>query len=69
MYTMVLAIVVKGTIEVGGLDKVWAKNDDSRRIEFFNFSLDPTIRHTVGTQILGGIICYIPAYVTNQTQV
>lgn len=69
MYTMVIAMVVKGTIEVGGVDKVWAKNYDGGRIEFFNFSPDLTIRHTFWTQIIGGLITHIPTYVTNQTQV
>lgn len=69
MYTVVFAVVIKGSIQVGGLDQVWAKASDGGRIEFFNFSPNLTIRYTFWTELIGGMISYIPLYAANQTQV
>lgn len=69
MYVVLLAVLIKGSIEFGGFDKVWAKAYDGGRIQFFNFSPNLTIRYTFWTQLFGGLISYTPLYATNQTQV
>lgn len=69
MYVVLLAVLIKGSIEFGGFDKVWAKAYDGGRIQFFNFSPNLTIRYTFWTQLFGGLISYTPLYATNQTQI
>ena len=38
-------------------------------LEFFNMSLDPTIRHTFWTQSVGGMFIFLSIYAVNQAQV
>lgn len=41
-----------------------------RLAAFLNsFSLDPTVRHTVFTQVFGAIFTYLSLYAVNQAQV
>ncbi|XP_070541704.1 sodium-coupled monocarboxylate transporter 1-like [Ptychodera flava] len=44
IFGSVLAVAILGTIEVGGLENVWNYNDVGDRLEFFDFSFDPTER-------------------------
>lgn len=60
-------VVIGGTIEVGGLDKVWEKSAD--RLQFFDFDPDPTVRHTFWTQLIGGTFIFLSIYGVNQAQV
>ncbi|XP_040065545.2 putative sodium-dependent multivitamin transporter isoform X1 [Ixodes scapularis] len=69
MYIAMLAVVIVGTYNMGGLDKVWQEAQEGGRIEFFNFDPDPTVRHTVWTLAVGGIFVYVSLYGVNQAQV
>ncbi|CAN7997545.1 unnamed protein product, partial [Ixodes pacificus] len=69
MYIAMIAVVVVGTYNLGGLDKVWQEAQEGGRIEFFNFDPDPTVRHTVWTLSVGGIFVYVSLYGVNQAQV
>uniref|UniRef100_V5H4Z4 Putative sodium-dependent multivitamin transporter n=2 Tax=Ixodes ricinus TaxID=34613 RepID=V5H4Z4_IXORI len=69
MYIAMIAVVVVGTYNLGGLDKVWQEAEEGGRIEFFNFDPDPTVRHTVWTLAVGGIFVYVSLYGVNQAQV
>ena len=69
MYTVVLAVIIQGSIKAGGLGQVWQTAYNNSRIEFFNFDPDPTVRHTFWTQLIGGLFNYVPLYASNQTQV
>ena len=69
MYTTVLCVVIKGSIDAGGIDKVWQTADAGGRLQFFDFSFDPTVRHTFWTQLIGGLFNFVPLYAVNQTQV
>ncbi|CAH1790095.1 unnamed protein product [Owenia fusiformis] len=64
-----LAIVIKGTIEVGGIERVWEINQQSDRIEFFDFNTDPTQRHTFWGLIVGTTIGWLSTYGVNQASV
>ncbi|KAG0410609.1 hypothetical protein HPB47_012266, partial [Ixodes persulcatus] len=69
MYIAMISVVVVGTYNLGGLDKVWQEAQEGGRIEFFNFDPDPTVRHTVWTLAVGGIFVYVSLYGVNQAQV
>ena len=62
-------VSVCSCIDAGGvmpiLDNAW----DRGRIEFFNLSPDPTVRHTLWTQMIGGCFVYCSLYAVNQAQV
>lgn len=69
MYIAMIAVVIVGTYNMGGLGNVWQEAVNGGRIEFFNFDPDPTVRHTVWTLAVGGIFVYVSLYGVNQAQV
>ncbi|KAM7346481.1 putative sodium-dependent multivitamin transporter [Cochliomyia hominivorax] len=69
MLASVLAIIVCAGIKAGGLSDIWETAREGGRLEFFNFSVDPTHRHTFFTQIIGGLAVYLSLYGVNQVQV
>uniref|UniRef100_A0A1I8PQL8 Sodium-dependent multivitamin transporter n=1 Tax=Stomoxys calcitrans TaxID=35570 RepID=A0A1I8PQL8_STOCA len=69
MFASVFSIIICAGIKAGGLGPIWTAAQEGGRLEFFNFSVDPTTRHTVFTQIIGGMATYLAIYGVNQTQV
>ncbi|CAG5104220.1 Similar to Slc5a6: Sodium-dependent multivitamin transporter (Rattus norvegicus) [Cotesia congregata] len=53
MYGGTITICIIGTYQVGGVAKVWERNNESGRIQFFNMDFDPTIRHTFWSTVIG----------------
>ncbi|XP_071493672.1 sodium/iodide cotransporter-like, partial [Diadema antillarum] len=49
----VVAVIIKGTIEVGGADEVWRIGLEGRRLVFNNFSFDPRVRYTAWGMLFG----------------
>jgi Na+/proline symporter len=37
LYTSMFAVLVKGTIDIGGIDAVWERNLQSGRSDFFKY--------------------------------
>ncbi|XP_035683966.1 sodium-coupled monocarboxylate transporter 1-like [Branchiostoma floridae] len=64
-----LAVIIQGTIEVGGPARVWEINGQGERLEFFNFDPDPRIRHSSWGINVGGIFIWASVYGVNQAQV
>lgn len=69
MFAAVFAVVIAGTIQVGGLHEVFQRANEGKRIQFDELSIDPTVRHTVWTQGFGGVFVYLSLYGVNQAQV
>nr|KAG5688219.1 hypothetical protein BaRGS_003118 [Batillaria attramentaria] len=69
MLAGLLAVVIRGVMEVGGMDKVWMTNYEWDRIHFFNFNADPTQRHSFWSLIVGGMIGWTATYGCNQASV
>ena len=69
MFGSFLAIIIKGNNDVGGASIVWDRNYESGRIELFNFTADPRMRHTVWSLLIGGYFTWVSIYGINQTQV
>nr|XP_011419880.2 sodium-coupled monocarboxylate transporter 1 [Crassostrea gigas]XP_011419881.2 sodium-coupled monocarboxylate transporter 1 [Crassostrea gigas] len=69
MIAGLLAIVIQGTISVGGIEKVWSINDEWKRIEFFDFDPDPTTRHSFWSLLIGGMVGWTATYGVNQASV
>ncbi|XP_014671170.1 PREDICTED: sodium-coupled monocarboxylate transporter 1-like [Priapulus caudatus] len=64
-----LAVIVKGTMDVGGMDEVFRISDEGGRLIFFNMDPDPTTRTTFWSMIIGGAFVCLSAYATNQATV
>ncbi|KAF4528620.1 hypothetical protein B566_EDAN009224 [Ephemera danica] len=69
MFAAIFSVIVKGTIDAGGLYNVWKRAEEGGRIEFFNFNPDPTVRHTVWSLVIGGMFTFLSLYAVNQAQV
>ncbi|KAG8236430.1 hypothetical protein J437_LFUL016935 [Ladona fulva] len=68
MITLII-LIVKGTIDAGGVGTVWNDNYNSGRIELFNFDPDPTIRHSFWTVFVGGTIYWTAICAVNQNAI
>ncbi|XP_050399603.1 sodium-coupled monocarboxylate transporter 1 [Patella vulgata] len=64
-----LALVIKGTMDVGGLGTVWEKAREGGRLNMFSFDPDPRHRHTVWSLIIGGAVTTLSVYAVNQAMV
>ncbi|XP_053403750.1 sodium-dependent multivitamin transporter-like isoform X2 [Mercenaria mercenaria] len=56
MFAGVFAVLIKGTMQVGGIGKTWELAYEKGRVNIFNFDPDPTIRHTFWNLFVGSII-------------
>ncbi|KAI8505547.1 Sodium-coupled monocarboxylate transporter 1 [Branchiostoma belcheri] len=69
MVTGFLAVIIQGSIEAGGLGKVWDIANSGHRLEIFNFDPDPRVRHTNWNIWVGGVFVSASIYGVNQAQV
>ncbi|XP_048236774.1 sodium-coupled monocarboxylate transporter 1-like [Haliotis rufescens] len=69
MFAGLLAIVIQGSIVVGGMGEVWRINEEWGRINFFNFDPDPTVRHSFWSLVIGGMISWTATFGVNQASV
>ncbi|KAJ9592042.1 hypothetical protein L9F63_001421, partial [Diploptera punctata] len=69
MFAAMILVMVKGTIDIGGLGVVWNRNYDSGRIEAPNFSPDPTVRHSILTLLVGGFFWWLQVNAVNQNMI
>ena len=67
MFGSFLAIVVKGSRDVGGAGQVFDRNYQSGRVELFNLSLDMRDRHTVWGTVIGVLILSLIGNILNLT--
>lgn len=63
-----LIVLIKGSMEVGGFGNAWNIASENGRIKFGETSLDPRVRHTVWTFLIGGSFLWTSIYGTNQAQ-
>ncbi|XP_076180497.1 putative sodium-dependent multivitamin transporter isoform X2 [Ptiloglossa arizonensis] len=69
MFVAVFVIIGTAAKEVGGLGEIWQIAVDGKRVEFDSISIDPTVRHTWWSLIIGGLCTYLSLYGVNQVQV
>ncbi|XP_070135189.1 sodium-coupled monocarboxylate transporter 1-like [Drosophila bipectinata] len=55
MVGAILLVIIKGTIDVGGVDVVIQRNLDSGRLEWPEFTLDPKVRMSVLALLVGSV--------------
>ncbi|GAB6020228.1 Sodium-coupled monocarboxylate transporter 1, variant 2 [Chamberlinius hualienensis] len=68
MFAAVFAVIIKGISDMG-FSTILQIAQDGQRLEFFKTDTDPTVRHTLWTQCIGGIFTYTAIYGVTQTQV
>ncbi|ESO00062.1 hypothetical protein HELRODRAFT_83724 [Helobdella robusta] len=64
-----LLMLIFGIVRVGSMSKVWQISVEGGRIEFDNFSFDPTMRTSFWTQTVGGFFVNLVMYAANQTTI
>ncbi|XP_042902836.1 sodium-coupled monocarboxylate transporter 2 isoform X2 [Parasteatoda tepidariorum] len=69
IFGAMLVVVIKGSIDLGGIDFIWNKSKEGQRIEFFNLDVDPTVRHTVWSLTIGGYFTWLSIYGVSQPMV
>ncbi|PNF32377.1 hypothetical protein B7P43_G10101 [Cryptotermes secundus] len=69
LYSSMIAVLVKGTIDIGGVATVWERNNRSGRSDFFNLDFDPTERYTLWGSLIGAAFLHMSVYGANQLQV
>ncbi|EDW31382.1 GL10993 [Drosophila persimilis] len=69
MFAAIFAVIAVSGIKAGGLGAIWQVAAERGRLEITEFSLDPTVRHTWWSLIIGGMVTYLSLYGVNQTQV
>ncbi|RZC38851.1 sodium-coupled monocarboxylate transporter 1-like, partial [Asbolus verrucosus] len=69
MFGAMIVVMILGTINVGGFGEVWRRSDEGGRIDFFNFDLDPTIRHSFWTVSIGNYFSWLASCSINQAMV
>ncbi|XP_050430398.1 putative sodium-dependent multivitamin transporter [Adelges cooleyi] len=69
MFGTIFAVIIVAAVEVGGVTEIWNIANHYGRIEFDNFQLDPTVRHSWWSLFIGGMFTYVSVYATNQVQI
>lgn len=69
MFASMLLVAIKGAHSLGGFGNVFAKASSNERVEFFNFNVDPTDRHTVWGLIIGCYFTWMSIYAVSQAMV
>ena len=69
MFAAIFTVIVCACVDADGVMPILENAWDRGRVEFFNISPDPTVRHTLWTQMLGGCFIYCSLYAVNQAQV
>lgn len=69
MFVSVSLVAIRGVMFIGSVESVWHTAVQDGRINLWQFSPDPTIRHSFWSLVIGGIFIYTSIYGVNQTQV
>ncbi|XP_072939947.1 putative sodium-dependent multivitamin transporter isoform X2 [Epargyreus clarus] len=68
MLGAVISVIIFASVQVG-FDKILTLAKEGGRLNFSNFSIDPTVRHTWWSLVIGGFITNLSLYAVNHTQV
>ncbi|CAH0390866.1 unnamed protein product [Bemisia tabaci] len=69
LYVAMIAILVKGTIDIGGLSTVWERNAEFNRTNFLDWTFDPTVRYDAWSSFVGSAVLHVTFYGGNQLQI
>ncbi|CDW53674.1 Sodium-dependent multivitamin transporter [Trichuris trichiura] len=60
------AIIITGCLEANGIEEVWAYNVAGLRMDFSDVRIDPRVRHSIWSVVIGGTFTVICQFTTNQ---
>ncbi|KAL5274149.1 hypothetical protein ACFFRR_000734 [Megaselia abdita] len=66
MFGSMILIMVKGTLDAGGLETVWQRNYDGGRLVLPDLTLDPTVRLSILAVLIGGTVHKTQSTAINQ---
>ncbi|KAH6938034.1 hypothetical protein HPB50_006529 [Hyalomma asiaticum] len=69
MFGSMIVVVLRGTIDLGGLGYVFDRAQEGGRLEFFNMNPDPAERHTVFGVTIGTYFTWMSVYGVSQAMV
>ncbi|XP_063771043.1 sodium-dependent multivitamin transporter isoform X2 [Pseudophryne corroboree] len=69
MFAGQLAVIIVGTMKVGGMGEVWRVAQENNKISGINFNPDPFTRHSIWSLGIGGVFLMLSLYGVNQAQV
>ncbi|KAL5019106.1 hypothetical protein ScPMuIL_004828 [Solemya velum] len=69
MFMGLVAVLIQGSIELGGFSKAWEMAEKSNRVIFDDFNPDPIVRHSFWSLVIGSTFVWGAVYGTNQAQV
>ncbi|XP_054709989.1 putative sodium-dependent multivitamin transporter [Uloborus diversus] len=69
MYVTISAVVIKGTIDTGGNDRVFEIANEGGRLIFFDTTTSLTQRYTLWNSIIAGFLFGTHTFATNQAQI
>ncbi|GFS00670.1 sodium-coupled monocarboxylate transporter [Elysia marginata] len=64
-----LAILIRGATTVGSWSTAWESAHRTNRVKFDDFSLDPSVRHSVWSLVFGAYFTWVAIFGVNQAQV
>nr|AKN21418.1 slc5a-3 [Schmidtea mediterranea] len=68
MFSGMLAIIIKGTVDSGGLNSIMKTASSHERLNL-NFSPNPQTRHSFWSLVIGGTFLWCGIYAINQTMI
>lgn len=69
LYFAMFAILIKGTVDIGGFSVVWDRNAAYNRTTLINWDTDPTERYSIWSALVGSAFLHIVFYGGNQLQI
>lgn len=69
LYVAMFAVLIKGTVDIGGFGVVWETNAQHGRSDLFKWNADPTERYSVWSTLVGAAVLHTAVYGANQLQV
>lgn len=58
MFSGVIAVIAKGTHDVGGFSNLFDINYYGERLNFFDFDPNPLVRQSFWSLVIGGMLIY-----------
>uniref|UniRef100_A0A1B6LZK8 Sodium-dependent multivitamin transporter n=1 Tax=Graphocephala atropunctata TaxID=36148 RepID=A0A1B6LZK8_9HEMI len=69
MYSALFSVIGMAVWDRGGFSPIWRIAQDHGRIQLFDFTPDPTVRHSTWALFFGGGFTFLSLYAVNQNQV
>ncbi|XP_076445209.1 sodium-coupled monocarboxylate transporter 1-like [Babylonia areolata] len=69
MMAGLLAVIIRGSMRVGGFAAAWEAMEEGNRVIFDDFHFEPNVRHSFWSLVIGGYFTWVAIYGVNQAMV